>query len=63
MIYLEHVVDTVHYTHRGYQQCIANVVTNFVGNKLPGGVGYRVDEGTMQRLQVLLQDGKVDKWV
>ncbi|XP_065907152.1 uncharacterized protein [Dysidea avara] len=47
----------------GYQQCIASVVTNLVGNKLPGGVGYRVDEGTMQQLQVLLQDGNVDKFL
>ena len=50
-----------HITLRGYQQCIASVVTNLVGNKLPGGVGYRVDEGTVQRLQILLQDGNVDK--
>ena len=45
---------------RGYQQCLASVVASLVGNRLPGGVGYKVDESLMNRLQGLLKDGNVD---
>ena len=45
---------------RGYQQCLASIVASLVGNRLPGGVAYKVDELLMKRLQVLLKDGNVD---
>ena len=45
---------------RGYQQCLASIVGSLVGNRLPGGVSYRVDQPLMKRLQVLLKDGNVD---
>ena len=46
--------------NRGYQQCLASIVASLVGNRLPGGVAYKVDEPLMKRLQVLLKDGNVD---
>ena len=46
--------------NRGYQQCLASMVASLVGNRLPGGTSYKVDESMMKRIQALLKDGNVD---